>query len=106
MATRSGKRLRKLVRPRRKGSTFSWRVRGASLTVTPRALSGGAMPNRYDEVYARSIRQPEEFWAEAAEDVRWFKRWERVLDRTRAPFYQWFVGGVTNTCYNALDIHI
>jgi propionyl-CoA synthetase len=64
------------------------------------------MPNRYDEVYARSMHQPEEFWAEAAGDVRWFKRWERVIDRSRDPFYRWFVGGVTNTCYNALDVHI
>src|SRR6266852_838754 len=64
------------------------------------------MPSRYDEVYVRSIRHPEEFWAEAAESVRWFKRWERVIDRSRDPLYRWFVGGVTNTCYNALDIHI
>ena len=60
----------------------------------------------YDQAYRRSIDHPEEFWAEAAEDVRWFKRWERVLDRSRDPFYRWFVGGVTNSCYNALDVHI
>jgi propionyl-CoA synthetase len=64
------------------------------------------MAKAFDEVYARSIRNPEEFWAEAAEGVHWFKRWERVLDRSAAPLYRWFVGGVTNTCYNALDVHI
>ena len=64
------------------------------------------MPNAYDEIYARSIRHPDEFWSEAAEDVHWFKRWERVLDRSADPFYRWFIGGVTNTCYNALDVHI
>ena len=60
----------------------------------------------YDEAYASSIRQPEEFWSAAADDVHWFKRWERVLDRSGDPFFRWFVGGVTNTCYNALDVHV
>jgi propionyl-CoA synthetase len=64
------------------------------------------MPATYDAVYQRSIEHPEEFWADAAEDVHWFRRWERVLDRSREPFYRWFTGGVTNTCYNALDIHV
>jgi propionyl-CoA synthetase len=64
------------------------------------------MPHAYDEAYAKSIDRPEEFWAEAAEDVHWFKRWERVLDRSADPFYRWFIGGVTNTCYNALDAHV
>src|SRR5438445_10887786 len=60
----------------------------------------------YDDAYAQSLEHPREFWAEAAEDVHWFRRWERVLDRSGDPFYRWFVGGVTNTCYNALDVHI
>jgi len=64
------------------------------------------MPGRYDEVYARSLRDPEGFWAEAAEDVHWYKRWDRVLDTSRAPFYRWFSGGQVNTCYNALDRHV
>ena len=60
----------------------------------------------YDEVYAQSMTDPEAFWAEAAEDVHWFRRWDRVLDRSHAPFDRWFVGGLTNSCYNALDLHI
>src|SRR5207253_4698402 len=64
------------------------------------------MPNAYDEAFAQSLRHPEDFWADAAEDVHWFRRWERVLDRSDAPFYRWFTGAVTNTCYNALDRHI
>ncbi len=66
----------------------------------------GANMTSYDAAYQRSIRNPEEFWADAAEDVHWFRRWERVLDRSSAPFYRWFSGGVTNTCYNALDVHV
>ncbi len=64
------------------------------------------MPNRYDEVYARSIQDPTGFWAEAAEALHWDQRWDRVLDDSKAPFYRWFAGGVTNTCFNALDRHV
>jgi propionyl-CoA synthetase len=64
------------------------------------------MADRYDEVYARWRRDPESFWAEAAEDVRWFRRWDRVLDFDRPPFARWFVGAETNTCFNAVDRHV
>ena len=60
----------------------------------------------YDEVYARSMKDPQGFWAAAAEDIHWDKRWDRVFDDSRKPFYRWFVGGVLNTCYNALDLHV
>jgi len=64
------------------------------------------MASIYDEVYARSMRDPEGFWAAVAEDVYWERRWDRVFDDSRAPFYRWFTGGRLNTCYNALDLHI
>jgi propionyl-CoA synthetase len=64
------------------------------------------MTSRYDEVHARSLEHPEEFWAEAAAQIHWFKAWDRVLDDSRKPFYRWFAGGELNTCYNALDRHI
>ena len=57
----------------------------------------------YDEVYARWLDAPESFWAEMAEAVHWYKRWDKVLDASRPPFYRWFTGGMVNTCYNALD---
>ena len=61
---------------------------------------------RFDEVYRRSLAEPEEFWAEAAARIDWVKPWERVLDDSGAPFYRWFTGGRLNTCYNALDRHV
>jgi propionyl-CoA synthetase len=64
------------------------------------------MRSRYDEAYTRSLRDPEGFWAGVAEDVYWERRWDRVLDDARPPYYRWFAGGVLNTCYNALDLHI
>jgi propionyl-CoA synthetase len=61
---------------------------------------------RYADVYRRSMEDPEGFWAEAAEDVVWQKRWDRVLDNDNQPFTKWFVGGKINTCYNAVDRHV
>ena len=58
------------------------------------------------EVYRRSLDRPQEFWAEAAEAIDWHRRWDRVLDETRPPFYRWFAGGELNMCWNALDRHV
>jgi propionyl-CoA synthetase len=60
----------------------------------------------YREIHARSLRDAEDFWGEIAEDVHWIRRWDRVLDKTRAPFFRWFPGALVNSCYNALDRHV
>ena len=60
----------------------------------------------YQELYKRSISDPEGFWAEAAEELDWFKKWDAVLDDSEAPFYKWFDGAKTNLCYNCVDRHI
>jgi len=62
--------------------------------------------SRFDDVYRRSLEQPEEYWAEAAEAIDWVEPWKHVLDDSRAPMYRWFSGGRLNTCYNALDRHV
>ena len=59
----------------------------------------------YKELYQNSIENPEQFWAEAASDIDWSRQWDRVLDDSDPPFYEWFAGGEINTCYNALDRH-
>ena len=64
------------------------------------------MTSRHDEAHRRSLADPEGFWAEAAADVHWFRRWDAVLDRANPPFYRWFRGGLVNSCYNALDRHV
>src|SRR5438876_966862 len=61
---------------------------------------------RFDDVYRRSLDEPEAFWAEAAEAIDWIEPWTQVLDDSRAPFYRWFAGGTLNTCWNALDRHV
>ncbi len=60
----------------------------------------------YAETYRRSLAEPEQFWAEAAAAIDWERRWDKVLDASRPPFYRWFAGGRLNTCWNALDRHV
>jgi propionyl-CoA synthetase len=64
------------------------------------------MTNPYEIAYRQSIEDPDTFWAKAAEDCHWYKKWDKVLDDSNKPFYRWFTGGEMNTCYNAVDCHI
>ena len=61
----------------------------------------------YKEIYERSVNDPEEFWAEQAERLDWYKKWDKVADNdfTRAQI-KWFEGGKLNVSYNCLDRHI
>jgi len=59
----------------------------------------------YAELYKWSIANPEQFWADHAGELEWFKPWDKVLDESKAPFYKWFVGGKTNIVHNAIDRH-
>src|SRR5207249_8594948 len=60
---------------------------------------------RYDELYRRSVEDPEAFWGEMAGRLRWTTRWARVLD-WQPPFAKWFVGGRLNIADNCLDRHL
>jgi propionyl-CoA synthetase len=62
--------------------------------------------DRTAALHARSLEDPDAFWGEAAEAITWRSRPEQVLDRSAAPFYRWYSGGVLNTCENALDRHV
>jgi propionyl-CoA synthetase len=60
----------------------------------------------YDEAYADWRRDPQAWWAEAAEGITWTKRWDRVFDPSLGAYGQWFAGGMLNTCYNCVDRHV
>jgi acetyl-CoA synthetase len=59
----------------------------------------------YQKLYRQSINDPEKFWAKAAEELYWFKKWNKVL-KWKAPHSQWFTGGKINLSYNCLDRHV
>jgi propionyl-CoA synthetase len=60
----------------------------------------------YRTAFARSIEDPEAYWAEQAQLVSWIKKPRRILDDDNPPFYRWFPDATLNTCYNALDRHV
>ena len=60
----------------------------------------------YNQIYKRSIEDPIGFWAEKAEQLHWFKKWDNVFHYTAPPFVKWFEGGKTNVAYNCLDRHL
>ncbi|MBW4818387.1 AMP-binding protein [Rhodococcus qingshengii] len=61
----------------------------------------------YQETHRRSLRDPEQFWADAAQNISWIKAPTTVLETTAGePGYRWFSDGTVNTCFNALDRHV
>jgi len=75
---------------------------------TPSIASTPSYPMRggYAELYRRSLEDPNGFWAEAARAVDWITPPEQILDDAQPPFYRWFAGATTNSCWNALDRHV
>ena len=61
----------------------------------------------YQKIYKESIENPEKFWGKLAEQLDWYKKWDKVLveDFANAK-HEWFVGGKLNVCYNCLDRHL
>jgi acetyl-CoA synthetase len=58
---------------------------------------------QYHEEYRRSIEDPDSYWASIASELEWFHPWERVLDDSKKPNFEWFTGGKTNITYNCID---
>jgi acetyl-CoA synthetase len=59
----------------------------------------------YRTLHARSLADPEAFWAEQAGALAWIRKWDRVLD-WQPPFARWFDGGLLNLSANCLDRHV
>jgi len=61
---------------------------------------------RYAEIHERSLRDPQGFWGEAAQEIDWFEPAKKVFDPAMGLYGRWFAGGVVNSCYNAVDRHV
>src|SRR4051812_4868089 len=59
----------------------------------------------YERIYRESIQHPEKFWGSVAEELHWFKKWDKVLEWNH-PWAKWFVGGQLNISDNCLDRHV
>ena len=64
------------------------------------------MTQKYKEIYDKSINDKENFWKKVSEDIFWYKKPSKILNSDNPPFYKWFQDGTTNTCYNAVDLHV
>jgi acetyl-CoA synthetase len=71
--------------------------------VNPPSGSAGFGFKAYEKLHAQSLKDPEKFWAGAANDLEWYEPWQQVFDDSQAPFFKWFVGGKTNVVLNAID---
>jgi len=60
----------------------------------------------YASFYRRSVDEPEAFWAEQAQLIDWQTPFTTVCEYDKPPFANWFVGGKTNLCHNAVDRHV
>lgn len=65
-------------------------------------ISGEA---QYQAMWQRAKDDPAGFWGEMAENLHWFRKWDKVLDG-KMPDTKWFVGGKINASYNCLDRHV
>ncbi len=61
---------------------------------------------QYQTMYKESTENPEKFWSQVAEELHWFKKWDKVVNSENAPFFKWFENGKTNISYNCLDRHL
>lgn len=59
----------------------------------------------WEETNQRAKKDYAGFWEEAANELHWFKKWDKVIDDSKKPFYKWFTGAKTNIVYNCLDVH-
>ena len=97
---------KKKVQPE-KETTEALLAEGRVLRPLPQlVVDANLNPNDYEDAVKQGRSDLEAFWGEAAHELNWFKQWDKVLDRSDAPFFNWFVGGKTNIAYNALDRHV
>src|SRR5512138_3373212 len=66
---------------------------------------GRATVKDWSAVARRAEEDLEGFWAAEAEELEWFRKWDKVLDDSNKPFYRWFEGARTNIVHNCLDRH-
>ena len=60
----------------------------------------------WDALAEKAGKDLQGFWADEASELEWYKKWDKVLDDSNAPFYKWFVGAKTNIVHNAIDRHL
>ncbi len=77
-----------------------------SLIYEPSAeVKSRARVKDWNAVKAQADADPQAFWAERANELGWYKKWDKVLNESNKPYFKWFEGGKTNIVHNAIDRH-
>jgi len=79
-------------------------LRGEIFYPSNEVIANANVPD-WDALQKEASEDNEKFWEKRAEELHWFKKWDKVLDDSDKPFYKWFTGGQTNIAYNCLDVH-
>jgi propionyl-CoA synthetase len=74
--------------------------------LVPDTAAGDKTMSNYAEFHRRSIEDRDGFWREQAALIDWQRPFDQVCDYSKPPFANWFAGGVTNLCHNAVDRHL
>ena len=69
-------------------------------------VASQALLQDWEATAERARQDPQAFWAEEAEELEWFQKWDKVLDDSNKPFFKWFTGAKTNIVHNAIDRHL
>ena len=72
----------------------------------PKEVIENAHIKDWDKLNKEAHADYAKFWSDRADELHWFKKWDRVIDDSKKPFYKWFTGAKTNISYNCLDVHV
>src|SRR5512135_2740718 len=82
----------------------STQLEGEVFSPSPEVVAQARVKD-WDAVARRATEDLEGFWAAEAEELEWYRKWDKVLDASSKPFFKWFTGGQTNIVQNCLDRH-
>jgi acetyl-CoA synthetase len=77
---------------------------GEVIHPSPEVIAQASVKD-WESLARRALDDPEGFWAQEAEGLEWYRRWDKVLDASERPFFKWFKGAQVNIVHNCLDRH-
>ncbi len=81
------------------------KLEGETYYPSEQVIAQANIPD-WDVTAESALKDLAGFWGERAEELEWFKKWDKVLDDSKKPFYKWFVGAKVNIVHNAIDRHM